>query len=213
MSEPFILIPGRSARQGVTLNEGKYTDGYKKEIATLRMNPQDMEALQVQDGDTVRVWNEVGEFIAPCMNAKDELPRGMLFIAYGDLSCRVMPADTHGSGMPDSKGLDVFAEPAAHALASDNATAEHRPQEKVANAATQQGGQPAATAQPTAQSPQVVSDPVSRLPAQQPANVSRPASNRPTTPPEKEGTPANFATAIVVLIVLATLLMFAARSL
>ena len=38
---------------------------------------------------------------------KDELPEGMLFIAYGDLSSRLMGGDTHGSGMPTSKGLDV----------------------------------------------------------------------------------------------------------
>ncbi len=43
MADTFILIPGRSSRQGVTLNEGKYTDGYKEEINTLRMHPDDMQ--------------------------------------------------------------------------------------------------------------------------------------------------------------------------
>jgi len=37
----------------------------------------------------------------------DELPPGLLFIAYGDLSSRLMGGDTHGSGMPTSKGIDV----------------------------------------------------------------------------------------------------------
>lgn len=124
MPDTFILIPGRSSRQGVALNEGKYTDNYLEEIATLRMNPDDMTAMQVVSGDRIRVWNTTGEFIAPCADARDELPRGMLFIAYGNLSCRVMPSDTHGSGMPDSKGLDVFAEPAATAAAApENAEA------------------------------------------------------------------------------------------
>ena len=27
MAEAFILIPGRTSRQGTTLNEGKYTEG------------------------------------------------------------------------------------------------------------------------------------------------------------------------------------------
>jgi len=40
----------------------------------------------------------------------DELPPGLLFIAYGDLSSRLMGGDTHGSGMPTSKGLDVTLE-------------------------------------------------------------------------------------------------------
>ena len=34
----------------------------------------------------------------------------LLFIAYGDLSSRLMAGDTHGSGMPTSKGLDVELE-------------------------------------------------------------------------------------------------------
>jgi len=38
------------------------------------------------------------------------LPAGILFIAYGDLSSRLMGGDTHGSGMPTSKGLDVELE-------------------------------------------------------------------------------------------------------
>jgi len=38
------------------------------------------------------------------------LPEGILFIGYGDASCRLMGADTHGSGMPTSKGLDVELE-------------------------------------------------------------------------------------------------------
>jgi len=39
-----------------------------------------------------------------------ELPPGLLFIAYGDISSRLMGGDTHGSGMPTSKGLDVQLE-------------------------------------------------------------------------------------------------------
>jgi formylmethanofuran dehydrogenase subunit D len=37
----------------------------------------------------------------------EELPVGLLFIAYGDISSQLMGGDTHGSGMPTSKGIDV----------------------------------------------------------------------------------------------------------
>ncbi len=110
MAETFILIPGRTSKQGVTLNEGKYTDGYKDEINTLLICPDDMERLNIAEGDTIRVWNDVGEMIVPCKSGKQELPPGLLFISYGDQSCRLMGGDTHGSGMPDSKGLDVYLE-------------------------------------------------------------------------------------------------------
>ena len=111
MPEAFILIPGRTSRQGTTLNEGKYTDGYIEEISTLQVAPEDMQRLQLVDGDLVRVYIDVGEFTVPCKSARgDELPPGMLFISYGDKSSRLMGGDTQGCGMPDSKGLDVFLE-------------------------------------------------------------------------------------------------------
>jgi formylmethanofuran dehydrogenase subunit D len=34
----------------------------------------------------------------------------MLFISYGDKSSRLMAGETHGTGMPDSKGMDVQIE-------------------------------------------------------------------------------------------------------
>ena len=111
MPEQFILIPGRTSKQGTTLNEGKYTAGYAAEINTLRMAPEDMLRLKLAEGDSVRIWNDTGEVLVPVTAAKgDELPAGMLFICYGDKSSRLMGAETHGSGMPDSKGLDVWLE-------------------------------------------------------------------------------------------------------
>lgn len=108
--EVFILIPGRTSRQGTSLNEGKYTATYQEEINTLKMNPDDMQRLGISDGDLVRMWNEQGEVTVPCVSGKAELPPGLLFISYGDKSSRLMSGETHGSGMPDSKGLDVHLE-------------------------------------------------------------------------------------------------------
>lgn len=111
MPEQFILIPGRTSKQGTALNEGKYTDAYQDEINTLQVAPEDMQRLGLSEGDHVRMWNEFGEVTVPCKASRgDELPPGLLFISYGDKSCRLMGGETHGSGMPDSKGLDVFLE-------------------------------------------------------------------------------------------------------
>lgn len=105
-----MLIPGRTSKQGTALNEGKYTENYKTEINTLKMNPADMERLQIQEGETVRMWNEYGSVVVPCESGKDELPEGLLFISYGDISSQLMHGETHGSGMPDSKCFDVQIE-------------------------------------------------------------------------------------------------------
>ena len=111
MPEQFILIPGRTSKQGTTLNEGKDTDGYQAEINTLQIAPEDMQRLGLSADDRVRMWNDVGDVVIPCKPSRsDELPPGMLFISYGDISSRLMGGDTHGSGMPDSKGIDVYLE-------------------------------------------------------------------------------------------------------
>jgi formylmethanofuran dehydrogenase subunit D len=111
MPETFILIPGRTSRQGTSLNEGKYTAEYVDETNTLQISPDDMRRLEIAEGQHVRVWNTVGDVTVPCKAApRDELPAGMLFISYGDISSRLMGGETHCSGMPDSKGIDVFLE-------------------------------------------------------------------------------------------------------
>ncbi len=108
MAENFILIPGRTSKQGCGISEGKFEASYQEEIALLQVAAADMKRLGLVDGDRVRLTSSTGQIEVGVVSAKgDELPPGLLFIAYGDFSSRLMGADTHGSGMPTSKGLDV----------------------------------------------------------------------------------------------------------
>jgi formylmethanofuran dehydrogenase subunit D len=109
--EQFILIPGRTSRQGTTLNEGKFSAGYVEETATVQMNPEDMARLGLKTGDSVRLRSDQGEVAITCQAAKaGDLPPGLLFLPYGDASSRLMGGDTQGTGMPNSKGIDVEVE-------------------------------------------------------------------------------------------------------
>ena len=111
MADTFILIPGRTGKQGCGISEGKFKENYQSEINALQVNPEDMERLGITDGDRVRLTSEAGQIeIAVRTPPKDELPAGLLFIPYGDMSSRLMGGDTHGSGMPTSKGIDVQLE-------------------------------------------------------------------------------------------------------
>ena len=111
MAETFILIPGRTSKQGVGISEGKFEAGYQSEINSLQMTQNDMDRMQVSTGERVRVTSENGQIEVAVVPSKgDELPDGLLFIPYGDLSSRLMGGDTHGSGMPTSKGFDVSVE-------------------------------------------------------------------------------------------------------
>ena len=81
-------------------------------INALQVAPGDMTRLGLAEGDRVRLTGEEGQTVEVCITAakKDELPEGLLFIAYGDISSRMMTGDTHGSGMPTSKGMEVTME-------------------------------------------------------------------------------------------------------
>src|SRR3569623_2021230 len=111
MAETFILIPSRTSKQGVGISEGKFKEGYQSETRTLQVSPPDMRRLGLADGQRVRLTSEWGQIEVAVTAAKgDELPPGRVFIAYGDLSSQLMGGDTHGSGMPTSKGIDVTLE-------------------------------------------------------------------------------------------------------
>ena len=104
----LILIAGRSLKQGTGLNIGKESTDYQAAVTKMEMNRQDMLRLGLKNGDSVRVKATGGEVVVQCQEA--ELPEGMGFIAYGPPSSQLMGQETHGSGMPSSKGFEVEVE-------------------------------------------------------------------------------------------------------
>lgn len=108
MAETMILIPGRSQKQGTSLNEGKLKDEYQRVTSTAELNENDMNRLKLKDGDKIRLKSNVGQTVVTCKSKKDEdLPPGMIFIPYGPPSSELMASDTAGTGMPLSKHMEV----------------------------------------------------------------------------------------------------------
>jgi formylmethanofuran dehydrogenase subunit D len=108
-SKRFVMIAGRTTKQGQQINVGKDHAAYQTIVNTLTMNAEDMNAVGIRPGETVRVWCEYGEATFQCQEGK--LPLGMLFVPYGPPTCRLMGGDTDGTGMPTSKGWEVEVEP------------------------------------------------------------------------------------------------------
>lgn len=107
----MILVPGRSSKQGTTLNKGKLKEEYIDVTSTLEMNEDDMKRLGLTNGDQVRLSNDIGHTIVSCIGKKaSDLPEGMLFIPYGPPSSQLMDSDTAGTGMPMSKHMEVIIE-------------------------------------------------------------------------------------------------------
>jgi formylmethanofuran dehydrogenase subunit D len=111
MTEIMILVPGRSSKQGTSLNKGKLKDEYLDVTSRVEMNMDDMQRLGLENGDKIRLSNDTGETVVTCSGKKaTDLPSGMLFMAYGPPSSQLMDSDTAGSGMPLSKHFSVAIE-------------------------------------------------------------------------------------------------------
>ncbi len=108
----MTLIAGRTSKQGTALNAGKLKDEYLEITSTGEMNLDDMAPLGLKEGDRVRLRTEAGEAVIRCKGRKPEdLPPGLIFIAYGPPSSQLMGSDTALSGMPLPKNLEVEVEP------------------------------------------------------------------------------------------------------
>ena len=107
----FIMNAGRTTKQGQQINVGKDHPAYQAIVSTLNMHPEDMKAIGIQSGGTVRVRSDSGEATFRCVEGK--VPQGMIFVPYGPPTCHLMGQTTDGTGMPTSKGWEVEVEPMA----------------------------------------------------------------------------------------------------
>ena len=105
----FIMNAGRTTKQGQQVNVGKDYPEYQAIVSTLTMHPDDMRALGVAAGGTVRVSTPHGAALFRCSEGK--VPLGMVFVPYGPPTSRLMGGSTDGTGMPTSKGWEVEVEP------------------------------------------------------------------------------------------------------
>ena len=105
----LLLNPIRTAKQGVQVNIGKDGDEFKTITTTLTLHSDDLAALGISGGDSVRVRSEFGE--AEFTTEQGKVPQGMAFVPYGPPTCKLMGGETDGTGMPTSKGWEVDVEP------------------------------------------------------------------------------------------------------
>jgi formylmethanofuran dehydrogenase subunit D len=110
-----VLITGRSIKQGKSKDVGKFFDEYREAIAICEMNPMDMEALGIPEGGYIDVSSPYGS-ITVLAKPSPDIPSGVAFIPYGILVNTIIPPDTDSTGIPRSKGLEVWITPSAKHL-------------------------------------------------------------------------------------------------
>ena len=104
-TKKFILNSSRSSKQGTLINVGKESEEYIGLTTTMLMLAEDMAEIGLEEGQMALVKTEFGEAEFKCKAGKE--PKGMIYIAYGPPTCKLMGGDTGGTGMPISKGWEV----------------------------------------------------------------------------------------------------------
>ncbi len=87
------------------INVGKDSEEYQALTNTMTMAAADMAEIGLAVGQMALVRTEFGE--APFKCEAGKVPEGMIFIAYGPPTCKLMGGNTDGTGMPMSKGWEV----------------------------------------------------------------------------------------------------------
>lgn len=105
----FILNASRSSKQGTLINVGKESQEYQELTSRMTMAQKDMDEIGLTEGQLAVVRTEFGEATFQCESGK--VPEGMIFIAYGPPTCKLMGGNTDGTGMPMSKGWEVEVVP------------------------------------------------------------------------------------------------------
>ena len=111
MKGQLILIPGRSAKQGVGLNKGKLKEEYIRVTTTLETSFEDAAKLGLETADIVKISNHIGETEVQLKVLREgKIPVGYAFIPYGPPSSCLFDGETCASGMPASKGMTIDIE-------------------------------------------------------------------------------------------------------
>ncbi|MCD6465030.1 hypothetical protein J7L27_01515 [Candidatus Bathyarchaeota archaeon] len=114
----FILITGRTIDQGCSKERGKFSEEYMLNVAVCEMNAEDMDKLNIRDGDNVKVTTEVGSVIVKAKKSRRIRTPGIIFIPYGPWANAILKPETEGTGMPLLKGSKARVEPTNEPISS-----------------------------------------------------------------------------------------------
>jgi formylmethanofuran dehydrogenase subunit D len=104
------LVSGRTAQQGIGLEEGKTSENYVMSVNHVQLCPEDAAKLKLKEGDAVTVKTRHGSVVVYWRPSK-ELEGGMVFFPYGPWANQVYGYETEGTGMPMFKALDATVAP------------------------------------------------------------------------------------------------------
>ena len=111
------LVSGRTAQQGVGLEEGKTSVSYVNSVNHVQLSPDDAAKMKLEEGGAVTVETRHGSVVVHWRSSK-ELEPGMAFFPYGLWANQVYGYETEGTGMPMFKALDATVAPSKEEVKS-----------------------------------------------------------------------------------------------
>ena len=106
----ITLISGRTANQGIGLEEGKLSKKYAESVNHVQLNLDDAEKMSLKSGDRVKVSTDNGSVTVNWAPEKG-LDSGYVFFPYGPWANQVFASSTSSTGMPIMKGIPAAIEP------------------------------------------------------------------------------------------------------
>ena len=100
------LVSGRTLGQGRAMEKGKITQEYEDAVAICELGPTTMEALGIENGDTIVVKAALGKINVKAKLSKN-LQEGMAFIPLGPYFNYLLDAYTQFTGMPGYKSIEA----------------------------------------------------------------------------------------------------------
>lgn len=107
----MILITCRSLEQGLGKIVGKFSKQYADATMICQLDPDDMNKLNISEGCELRISSQYGSIVVKVVKSKYAPHPGVIFIPYGPWVNSLTSPETHGTGMPVYKGLEVEVEP------------------------------------------------------------------------------------------------------
>lgn len=106
----FILNTGRTVWQGASMELGKDIQYYVDSAAICYMNEEQLNAVGVKVGDSVKISSDYGSVVVKAVLAKEAQPDGMIYVPMGPWANKVIRPTTDSTATPSFKNTPVTLE-------------------------------------------------------------------------------------------------------
>ena len=106
-----IFTSGRTIEQGVSLVGIKISEQARIATGVCYLDPRDMDKLQIQENDNVKITTSEGEIVVSGRLSKDAPHEGIIFMPLGIYANWITPPGKAGIGVPQYKGVKATITP------------------------------------------------------------------------------------------------------